>query len=183
MTAALSWLGDIASAILQLVPRFMLIRSTHMGVKFGRGGSAKRMDAGMHFWWPFWSDIVTYPVVRQPLDLPPQALTTRDDITVHVQAVVVYRVDDILTAMTIQDELDNTVRVLSQAAVKLYVASHNYSVLRNHRVTDAALKDNLQKDLLEYGVEVVMAVITDFARTHVYTMIGSRNGIVSIEED
>jgi len=116
-------------------------------------------------------------VVRQALDLPTQTLTTKDDVTAIISGVVVYRISDIKVALTEQWDHDETVRVLSMAAIRDVVCAQTFEYLNQNRSqVESRLKTALTKELTPYGVSVVDAKLTDFARTNVLSIAGASVG-------
>ena len=72
------WLSEITSWLVQIVPRMTIIRVTHRGVKFLRGGKLKLVEPGLCWYWPLVTELDIIPVVRQPITTPTQRLVTRD---------------------------------------------------------------------------------------------------------
>ena len=78
MESALGWLQSIFDTILKLFPRLLIVGATHGGVKFVRGSKVVELKPGLHLYWPIVTEIETYCVVRQVIDLPTYTLTTKD---------------------------------------------------------------------------------------------------------
>lgn len=164
---ALDWLGWVAESILQLIPRLRLIRSTHAGVRFTRG-EAFPLKAGLHVYWPIWSEIRELCVVRQTVDLRYQSLISSDGVGVVVSVTVVYEIDDALKALTLTDDIVDTIGDLAQRAVKTVVSSCTTEELKSgvrqkKRSVDRVLMAKIALDVREYGVRVVGAFIADIS--------------------
>lgn len=182
----LDWLGEIIQAALRLVPRVSIIKSTHKGVAFVRGKNIRVVEPGLYVWWPLVTECQFYPVVRQSLDLPTQVLTTEDDLAVIISGVVVYTVNDIKTALTDQWDMNETIRVLSQAALRDVVCSVPFAYINQNRSqVESRLKTALKRELTPYGIDVVDAKLTDFARTNVLAIAGANigSGIVPVSNN
>ena len=176
---ALDWLGWLAESILQLIPRLRLIRSTHAGVRFTRG-EAFPLRAGLHIYWPIWSEIQVICVVRQTVNLRYQSLFARDGVGVLVSVTVVYEIDDALLAITRTDNVTDTIGDLSQKAVKLVVSICSVEELKTglrkqKRSVDAVLLSKLTLDVREYGVRVVEAFIADISLPRMLHIISTNN--------
>jgi regulator of protease activity HflC (stomatin/prohibitin superfamily) len=176
---AFDWVNTIADWLLSLVPRLRLIRSTHAGVLFCRG-SVRELGAGLHLYWPIWSEIQVICVVRQTVNLRYQSLFSQDDVGVLVSVTVVYEIDNALKALTLTDDLTDTIGDLSQKAVKLVVSLCSIAELRsglrkNRRSVDAVLLAKLAVDVREYGVRVVEAFIADIAIPRMLHIISTNN--------
>lgn len=179
----LEWLGDAVQAVLRFVPRISIVRSTHRGVAFVRGRDVHVIQPGLYVWWPLITECLMVPVVRQSLDLPVQTLTTKDGLSIIVSGVVIYTIRDIKVALTEQWDVDETIRVMSQAAVRDVVCSVTFEYLNQNRYQfEGRLKTALSKELSAYGVEVVDSKLTDFARTSVLAIAGTNltNGVTPI---
>lgn len=62
MTGALAWLNDLAQWVGRWFPRLIIVHPTHCGVRFGRGGSALAVGAGLIFYWPLIHDLIQVPI-------------------------------------------------------------------------------------------------------------------------
>ena len=70
----LNWINDIISSLLSFIPRPIIVRATHGGVKWPWGKTAKEMCPGFHWYWPFSTEFEVIPIARQTLNLKTQAL-------------------------------------------------------------------------------------------------------------
>ncbi len=182
MGAAFGWIGELIDWIADLIPRFEIVRKTHQGVAFVRGKHVKHIGPGLVWWWPFWTELEIYPVVRQTLNLEAQKLTTKDDKTVVAGAIIVYTIHDIVKAMTEQWDLPDTIDDLSSAAVCDFVTSNDFAWINTNRaVVKRHLTQVVAEALDEYGVTVVAARLTDFAQAKVIALVGE--GAAVLEND
>lgn len=173
MEGAFGWLGNVMEWLGSWFPRLEIVPVTHGGVAFVRGKHVKEIKPGLMLWWPFWTEIMTYPVVRQSVDLPSQTLTTNDGVPVTVGCVVVYTVDDVVTALTKQWDLSDTVQDLCAAAVCEFVTSKEFAWINGNRtIAKRHLTKEVVTVLSEYGVAVQGAWLTDFAKTKVISLLG-----------
>jgi regulator of protease activity HflC (stomatin/prohibitin superfamily) len=111
-------LSDIFNAFLRCIPRPVIIRATHGGVKWRWGRYVKEMQPGWHWVWPLtteWEIIVT---ARQTNNLPNQALVTSDKQQVVAGALIVFSVKDIVQAIGERNwDVGATVNDISEAAI------------------------------------------------------------------
>jgi regulator of protease activity HflC (stomatin/prohibitin superfamily) len=164
--AAIGWVGDLVQAILKFFPRLVLVRETHRGVKFGRRGGATMMLPGLRWWWPLISDVEVVPVARQSIDLPPQTLVTKDDVSVTASAVVVYEIRDAVKAYTTSWDFDSTISDVARVAFRDYIVGQDFEAMRsNPTKSDQTLVGLLRGALRPYGVGVLSVGITDLVPT------------------
>jgi regulator of protease activity HflC (stomatin/prohibitin superfamily) len=156
------WLSDIVRWACKLVPRLVIVRTTHCAVAYVRGKHARLLRPGLHWVWLVTTEYVTYPVVRQSVNLATQTIITKDNRTVAVGAIVVYSVDRPLELLAHSYDADETIRDVSMAAVKSYVVSATLEDLR-HRRMDRRLGRRIAANLELFGVKVIRAQMTDLA--------------------
>jgi regulator of protease activity HflC (stomatin/prohibitin superfamily) len=184
MEAVFGWLGSVMRWLGSFLPRMEVVNTTHAGVKFHRGKHVRAIGPGITWWWPLLDETMTYPVVRQSVDLPSQTLTTSDGKPVTVGAVVVYTVEDVLTALTKQWDLAETIQDLSMAAVCDFVTANDFEWINSNRViAKRHLTKRVSEVLEEYGVTAQGAWLTDFAQTRVISVIGSASVVDAGEEE
>lgn len=172
------FLGQIIEAILSFVPRLVVIRATHRGVKWKRGKYPVAVGPGLAIYWPLVSELEQIPVARQTLNLPTQHLVTSDDVPVALGGFVVYTIEDIVLAIGEKNfDVDDTVSDLAQAALVEEVIGLSYSELldglsggRESEVYEA-MTQNLHEQLEEFGVAVERAGLTDFAKCRVFRIL------------
>lgn len=175
METAFAWLGQIFEALLSFVPRILIIRATHGGVKWRHGDRVIAMQSGLHVYWPLVTEIEIIVTARQTLALPKQVLTTKDNKKVVIGTVVVYKIRDVVQAIGKTNwDVDTTINDITQAAVVSVIARHSLQELLDI-VTDDTLSDALstatRKELRQFGVFVSRCKLTDFADCRVYKLV------------
>ena len=76
---ALGWIGKIAEWLGELIPKLLIIPTTHGGIAFVRGKNVKPLKPGLHIYWRFWTEVLVIPVARQTKVLEPRSLNTTDN--------------------------------------------------------------------------------------------------------
>jgi len=179
MGVALGWLNDLIQALLKFLPRLVLIRETHRGVKFTRRGTACLMKPGLRWWWPLISDVELVPVVRQSIDLPSQTLQTGDGVAVVASAIIVYEIRDAVKARATSWDFDQTISDVARVAFRDHLVSQSFEHLRtNPTLGDQQLVKRLRAALRPYGVGVLEVGITDMVPTHVLALFTPDRGRV-----
>ena len=175
METAFAWLGQIFEAILMFVPRVLIIRATHGGVKWRHGSCVKPMMPGLHVFWPLVTEIEIIVTARQTLAPPKQTLTTRDNKKVVIGIVVVYKIRDVVQAIGRANwDVDTTINDITQAAVVSVIAGHTLHDLLD-MVAGDKLNDRLTKatrrELRQFGVFVSRCKLTDFSDCRVFKLV------------
>lgn len=186
METAFAWLGQIFETLLLLVPRIVIVRATHGGVKWRWGSKVIALPPGLHFWWPLTTEIEILPTARQPNNVPTQVLTTMDKKKVVVGIVVVYRINDVILAFGEKNwDVDSTVNDNAQAAVVSVIAGHTFDDLLSHigaGTMNGLLTDATRRELRIFGVAVQASKLTDFAECRVLKVMLDTGATEAIEE-
>jgi regulator of protease activity HflC (stomatin/prohibitin superfamily) len=175
MEAAFAWVGYLVEWFGRLIPRLTIVRSTHAGVRFRRGGRVLAIPSGsLCVHWPIVTEIEIWPVARQTHNLPTQTLTTRDGRRIVVGGVVVFAITDAVAALARAWSIGGTVEDIAQVAITHVVTNNDYAhILANLTGSiQAELTRETRKKLRVYGVRVYRAAVTDFATAAVIRNIG-----------
>jgi regulator of protease activity HflC (stomatin/prohibitin superfamily) len=166
METAFAWLGQIFDALLQLVPRRVIVRATEGGVKWSLWFGPKEMKPGIRIYWPLISDIEVIVVARQTLNTPTQSLMTSDGETVVAGGVIIYKISDVVQAIGKANWCpETTAGDIVQAALVEIVASHECDfILKNiSGVIEEELTLKTREQLRRFGVYVGRAALADFS--------------------
>jgi regulator of protease activity HflC (stomatin/prohibitin superfamily) len=180
MESAFAWIGWIMEWFGQFIPRIVIVPTTHAAIKFRRGDEVIPLSAGLHFYWPLITVFKQYPIAMQSMDLRPQKLTTADDRAVLVGAMISYRIVDIEKALAHTWDPDSTIADAALRVATRVVLGLHWAELKNKaqkRTLDTMLKNEAQRVLEKYGVEVIEMTLTDLALTKVYSLVQSTNVI------
>src|SRR4051812_4540810 len=99
MNGALDWIGQFFETLALFIPRRVIVRATHRGIKWKWGSTVLELAPGIHWYWPFVSEVENHPIARQTISLPTQTLFTKDHKQVAIGAIVTYRISDIVLAV------------------------------------------------------------------------------------
>lgn len=170
MSDIFSWFGDLIEWLAKFIPRLVIIRSTHLGIKYVRGKNLVSVKPGLCFYWPLVTEMETIAAVRQTLNLPAQRLVTKDGKRVLCSGVVVYSIFDIILAVGRSWDNDDTVRDISMGVIAGVVTSRNYDMLQHMDVVQNMLTADAQRELRKYGVRVQRCMLIDFCPANVIAL-------------
>jgi len=173
MNNALSWIGDLVAWIVQFIPKWIIIPTTHKTVKWVHGNKPIIMDSGIHWYWPLVTIIKSWPVVRQSRDLTAQVMTSTDGKTFSAGVVVTYTVPDLLTLLTLAWDPDEVVDEVSVAAIYDVLSVMSWEEIQISTTLTKQLTKAIQALLKPYGVKIVRAALTELAPCRVIKLITS----------
>ncbi len=186
MDAALGWIGTIAEFFIDLIPTLGICRANHAGVKFRRGKFVDEIKPGLFWYWPVVTECVLIPTARQTLDLTPQKLQTKDDVTVTVEGVVVFYVRNVKQALVDTWDHEDTISDVALKALVRSVTRRSFEEFRGV-LADGSIEEELtaicHDSLKEFGVTVREFFVSDFARCRVFAHVGGGVATVMDEED
>jgi regulator of protease activity HflC (stomatin/prohibitin superfamily) len=192
---ALGWLGDIFRMILSFIPRIILVRTTHQGVKWKWGYNVCELNhdngvrilklrkhripihfprTGIHIYWPLVSEYEVVPIKRQTVNMVPQYLMTEDGQTVGVSGILVYEIGDVEKLLTECYDYDETIRDLSLATVKDIITANQLRYIQTHgKEIDKQLTLTLREQLRRFGVRTIRVTLSDFTKSRTIALWGS----------
>lgn len=181
-----TWLSSIFNGLLSFIPRPLIIRATHGGVKWRYGYKVIELKPGWRWFWPLVSEVDLIVVARQTHKIAkPQSIETQDGITLAVGTTLIYSINDVVKAIGQRNwDVDSTINDITEAAVAHVIAGLSYEQIQQTRTTDveAEITETCRRKLSKFGVLAQETIITDFARTKVKTFFGFST-IAAAEED
>jgi regulator of protease activity HflC (stomatin/prohibitin superfamily) len=190
MESAFGWLGQIIDALLQFIPRLVIVRNTHQAVKWKMFGHVVPIPRGRRTWyWPLVTDIETIVVARQAANIESVSLLTKDGEQVAVGAVLVYWINDVVMAIGERNyDVEEALCEIAQTAIVIEIMKHTLDELIDGIAKGEdgefakSLTANCRKQLKRYGVHVDRAGLTEFTTANVYRVIGTSTTLPSMEE-
>jgi len=186
MSIGLDWINDVAYWIGNLIPRWDLLQIDEGGVKYLPGGRVKVLKPGIYWWWPVTTRIVTIDIERQTLTFG-QRLTTKDDITVQCNTVIVFTIDDVVKAIVKTKDFEDTVGEVAQKLTLKPIMSREFRAVCDDIADSNEMRNEVtrsaKKLLPDYGVNVLDGYVCDFTETRVFSHEGGGLAIQDEEED
>lgn len=179
MNSALGWLGQLMEKLLSLIPELVIIRATHMGIKWRWGKKVIQLSPGVHIYWPIVSEVMLYVVARQTYNLPTQALITKDGKQIVIGPVIVCNISDVIKAYGETNwDIGSTIKDITQSTVVRVITGMTLKEIQGGLAEGKRSKLNLlltntaRKELKPFGVNIQRCCITDFSTCTVYKKYG-----------
>jgi regulator of protease activity HflC (stomatin/prohibitin superfamily) len=182
-TPVLDQLSQFLQTFISFIPHLDLLKSTHGGVKFKRGGKTVQIKPGLYWWWPATTEIAEIPIVKQAINLTDQVIPTNNGKPLSVSGVIVYTIFDALAALSKNHDVDETIAEVARAAIMEVMAGQKVTELKN-ALSDGTLSKELtsmcKRRLREFGVAVQRCNLTDFTTCVAIKMIGQSGQIIPV---
>lgn len=178
------WLNDLLSALLRFIPRVRIVPATMGGVAFVRGKARLISSGRLYPYWPFWTELLIVPVVRQTLNLPNQVLVPRgSEKALVLSGVVVYEIADPVRALSQVHDLDDAIRDMALVAIREVVSqAHVGKLYFSPKSVNKALLHAVRARMRGWGVNVQQVFLSDAAPCTVIRTVGEGNITVLPEE-
>lgn len=192
MDSALAWVGQIAEWVGRFVPRWVILDTTEGAVKFegfflprwlrkkcgGFDGYMRPTTCGpgIHWYWPAFSSMQSYPTVWQTDNLPSQTMETEDGQAFTVGGMVTYTITDLGLLLTQTHSGAKMIQAKTLASVHEVCCKMSWEQLRSEQrkgTLDTKLRHACQKPLLMFGVKIEDCQLTDLAKARVFRLIQS----------
>lgn len=169
------WLNNIIEGLLKIIPRPVIVRATHKGVKWVRGKNVKILNPGFHIIWPLTTEWDIIVAARQTNNLPDQALITKDNKQIVIGGIIVFSVDDVELAIGEKNwDHSQTVNDIAQSVIVNTVSKWTFNELTANvgGKLDKEVTSQCRKELKEFGIKVEKIAFTDLSTCRVIKLMG-----------
>ncbi len=154
---------DLLAGGWDLIAPLFVVKVYEGGVVLRFGKYQRTVEPGLHFKWPLVDLHQTTKTCVTTMRLPPQTLTTADDHSVVVSAVVKYQVRDVRPLLTEIWDAADVLADTCMGAIRRTVNDKSYADLVKADAEDAVL-ERIRAEVNRYGFKVHRLTFTDLGR-------------------
>ena len=138
------------------------INQYERGVIFTLGKISKSKNPGWRLIVPVFQRLVKVDIRTKTVDVPNQEVITRDNIPVHINAVVYYKIIDPIKSILEVEDFSNAVSQLAQTTMRNAVGERTLDELlqKRNEIADY-IKTDLDKKTDPWGIDVEMLELKD----------------------
>ncbi len=145
----------LAIAVAVVYSSIVIIQPYEQGAYAVLGSYRGLLDQGIHFVWPFVSDVTRFDMRTQTLDVPRQEAITRDNSPVTADAVVYIKVMDAKKAFLEVDDYKRAVSNLAQTTLRAVIGDMELDdTLNKRQEINGRIRRELDEPTDEWGVRV-----------------------------
>lgn len=139
----------------------IIINQVEKGVVFRFGKVIGIKDPGIRLKLPFGIDVVRRVDLRtRTIDVPQQEIITKDNISIMVEAVVYYNVQNPLYALTRIVDFEKSTSLLGQTTFRSVLGQHELDdILGNNENIVLRLKNMLEDTTDDWGIKIIAVEI------------------------
>ena len=162
MPIALGLLIPIIAVILVIVYSFRILREYERGVVFQLGRFWRVKGPGLVIVVPFLQQMVRVDLRTRVLDVPPQDVISRDNVSVRVNAVVYFRVIDPERAILRVEHFYEATSQMAQTMLRSVLGRHDLDEMLAERVKlNADIQQFLDEQTEGWGIKVSNVELKD----------------------
>lgn len=144
-----------------IVSSIIIINQVERGVVFRFGRVVGVKEPGIRMRFPFGIDVVRKVDLRtRTIDVPQQEVITKDNISILVDAVVYYNVQNPIYALTRVVSFERSTTLLGQTTFRSVLGQHELDeILGNNTNLVEILKNMLADTTAEWGIKIIAVEI------------------------
>lgn len=170
-------LGELLSSVAKIFPRIWWCPVWMSGILCVRGKYVKKFGPGMVVWWPFWTTIETCSIVRQVLNIDVETITTKDDQSIIVSGIVIYRIEDYEKYLCENYEAESNIDEAVSACFRDVIVNKTWDEIQQSiSKTDNMLTKKAALALDAFGIKIEKTRLTSMAKARVINLIGPWSG-------
>lgn len=148
-------------ALWLVLSSIIIINQVEKGVVFRFGKVIGLKEPGIRLRLPFGIDVVRRVDLRtRTIDVPQQEIITKDNISIMVEAVVYYNVQNPLYALTRIVDFDRSTSLLGQTTFRSVLGQHELDeILSNNENIVLRLKNMLEDTTNDWGIKIIAVEI------------------------
>ena len=148
-------------ALWVVLSSIIIINQVEKGVVFRFGKVIGIKDPGIRLKLPFGIDVVRRVDLRtRTIDVPQQEIITKDNISIMVEAVVYYNVQNPLYALTRIVDFEKSTSLLGQTTFRSVLGQHELDdILGNNENIVLRLKNMLEDTTDDWGIKIIAVEI------------------------
>ena len=162
------WLNTLFSKLGQLFNWWFVVVPWERAVRVRLGKRMSVIGPGIHLQIPFIDRVYVQNVRQRVSATTSQALTTRDGVTITIQAAFRFKIIDILKLYDSLHQVNSTICQEIEGHFSEYIITHDASECTPELVLAYVTG---MTDLEQYGLECVEVFLTDFVRVKTYRLI------------
>lgn len=163
---------DFLAASWNVIRPWVIVADFEGGVILRFGRYSRELKPGLHWKLPLADTAIITSTVITTMSLRPQTLTTHDDLSVVISAIVKYHIADVRAyLLDIWDSAD-VLNDVTLGAIKESVASHDYNTLQASGLEENVLTI-VRAEAEKFGVDVHKITFSDLGKVRSIRLITS----------
>ena len=152
-------------------PRWRLVAPTDRLVKWSNCKAATLHGPGRIWYWPLVTEVEQCDIRWKSLVTHAQTITLLDGTTVSARTLTRWKPDDVLHAVTNEEDYSDTVAETAQSVLVDVLGSIPSEMLRQSKSLNVALTLEMQSEMREIGIAVKKCKFTELCISPAFRII------------
>ncbi len=140
-----------------------IVDQDQSGVILRLGRYSRTIGPGPHWKFPFLELDHTIDIVVTTIELRPQTLTTKDDVSIVISAIVKYQIRDVKPIMLEIRDAEDVLKDVTMGAVNNAITELDYKDIKSTDVERQVL-DYVRREVNQYGFKVHKVTFADMGK-------------------
>lgn len=133
-----------------------MVRPTERVVVERLGKYHRTAESGLLVTIPFLEHTITVPVTEIRVDVEKQTVITKDNLNTDVDAIVYYKIQDVVKALYHIDNYRTAIPSLAQTTLRAVMGKLNLSEANeNRQKINASLEEELDRETNQWGIDIM----------------------------
>lgn len=161
---------------------FVIVEQWGAAVQLRFGKYHRTLQPGIHFKIPFFDRIAETSVITQSVSLPAQTLTTQDEQTIVLKAIVRYRISDVKKYLTEVEHANMVLVDTTQGIIRDVVEVTDWVELVD---VNTIFTKKAKSFMKRWGIDIEKVTITDLGIVKTYRILGdgTRTNVLPTEDE
>lgn len=161
---------DFLLSIINDLKPWIIIREYQQGLVLRFGKYHTILEKGI--WWkiPFADEVTEQFIAVTTISLPAQSLSTADDKSIVVEAVVKYNVEDIKKYVCDIFDATDAIKDIAQSAIKRAIMPITWEELKESDI-DNEITKKIRSEVKKYGIYIHEVTLTSIDKIRSYRLI------------
>ncbi len=154
------WIFGVIVVMFVVLTCLRVLKEYERGVIFRLGRCVGVKGPGLIFLWPIIDKMMKVSTRTIVMDVPPQDVITKDNVTIKVNAVVYFRVIDAMRAIIEVENFLYATSQLAQTSLRTILGEHELdSILSEQKTITLSLQEKIDRDTDPWGIKVTLVEI------------------------
>lgn len=141
---------------------FRIIRPIEQGVIERFGKYSRTVNQGLRWLIPFVDRIIKVNITEIRLDVPSQMVITNDNLNLEIDAVVYFKVKDVLKSIYSVNEYWTSIPSLAQTTLRSIIGEMNFTEVNAQRSTiNQKIELELDSQTEDWGIDILRVELQD----------------------
>lgn len=167
---------ELVLEFLEDIKPYQIIPYYDKGVRLRLGKPRGVLEYGPHWKIPFVDTIMVRMVKPTTMNLNEQSVTTKDNISVVVKAVIKYEIADVEKLLLEVNDPVDAISDMTQGIIREKIINRNYSECNDGVLTSEILR-SAKIEAKKWGISILDITLTDLAQMRSIRLLNTTNNI------